>query len=201
MAGVALGFIAVGGCAEDGRDRSEPSPIPESSTTAQEAQGDFWSRLSTLCGRAFPGVAVEFPEADAWLDGAELVMHAWECNDERMKIAFNVGDDLSRTWILTRHEGAIELRHDHRHQDGSPGDPTMYGAITHSQGSAERQEFPRETDEGLVGGWAIEIVPGERYTYGTVRDDTWRHRLDFDLTGAAPIPPPSWGQSPPTSHD
>ncbi len=185
-----LAVCSLVGC---GRVEDAPQPEEEAPPAQPAAQDQFWSRLSEHCSRAFAGVAEEFPEADDWLDGAELVMHVRECSDDVIRISFNVGDDRSRTWVLTRHADAIELRHDHRHEDGSPGDPTMYGAVTQAPGTAERQEFPRETDEGVVGGWAIEVVSGERFTYGTVRAGAWRHRLEFDLSRDVPLPSPSWG--------
>jgi hypothetical protein len=93
------------------------------------------------------------------------------------------------------HRG-IDLRHDHRIPDGRPetGTATWYGAHTPDAGTAERQEFLREgTQNGAVTGWAIEIVPDERYTYGTIRDGEWVYRLDFDLTAPVETPPAPWG--------
>jgi hypothetical protein len=39
----------------------------------------------------------------------------------------------------------------------------------------------------------VEIMPGGRYTYGTIRDGEWVFRADFDLTAAVPAPVAPWG--------
>jgi hypothetical protein len=36
-------------------------------------------------------------------------------------------------------------------------------------------------------------VPGERYTYGTIRGGEWTWRVDFDLSRTVPAPPAPWG--------
>jgi hypothetical protein len=55
-----------------------------------------------------------------------------------------------------------------------------------------RQEFVTERNS-MRGGWAVEVVPGERFTYGTIRAGEWRHQLAFDLAAPVPVPPRHWG--------
>ena len=100
----------------------------------------FWEQLQGLCGQAFEGTLV-LPEEDEQFGGKKLVMHVRSCNDTVIKIPFFVGDDKSRTWILTYKDDRIELKHDHRHEDGSDDEITMYGGITTNSGQVTVQVF------------------------------------------------------------
>jgi hypothetical protein len=116
---------------------------------------------------------------------------------------FHVGEDRSRTWVLTRANGAISLKHDHRHQDGSPDALTMYGGRTLDAGTARRQAFPADPETtdlftrlnlpaSLPNVWAMEIEPGRRFVYELGRPGRL-FRVEFDLSRAVPPPPPPWG--------
>ena len=86
----------------------------------------FWETLSSHCGKAYEGKLVS-PDSDPRFAG-KLVMHVRSCEDGRLRIPFFVGDDLSRTWVLTMDEQQlIQLKHDHRHADGSEDAVTQYG--------------------------------------------------------------------------
>jgi hypothetical protein len=90
----------------------------------------------------------------------------------------------------------LELRHDHRKSDGSEDEVTLYGGFTETAGKPNSQEFiyyGRNDPEGKRLGWRLEIIPHERYTYGTIRGDEWTWRVDFDLSDPIPPPPPAWG--------
>ncbi len=165
---------------------------------------EFFDALSEQCGNAYPGGLTLEPPGDEMLTGTELlIVHFRECEENQLKLPFHIEIeeteewDRSRTWIFTRHEDGLEIRHDHRKPDGSDDEVTMYGGLSVEGGSALRQEFksiPRSEEMGHFRGWRIEIVPGERYTYGTIRDTTWSWRVDFDLTEPlADLPPAPWG--------
>ena len=51
--------------------------------------------------------------------GQRLVMHVRDCSADEVRIPFWVGEDHSRTWVVTRTETGLRLKHDHRHEDGS----------------------------------------------------------------------------------
>ena len=110
-----------------------------------ESQEAFFEQFSSLCGVRFVGQSV-YPEdpGDAWRD-KELVAHVETCTEDEIRIPFIVGDDRSRTWILRRVEGGIELKHDHRHADGTPDEVTMYGGTTKTDGSHLSQSFPADS--------------------------------------------------------
>jgi hypothetical protein len=162
-------------------------------------QAGFMANLAVHCGDAFHGRVTRRPPSDEIFRGDEvLTVHFRECTANRMKLPFHVEANRSRTWVLTATTAGIDLRHDHRHEDGSPEANTWYGAHTQTHGTATRQEFLRELPADAPAGtattgWAIEIVPNERYTYGTIRNGEWVYRLDFDLSTAVEPPPPPWG--------
>ena len=98
---------------------------------------DFWRELSSLCGNSYAGQVVQEPAGDDGFAGKRLVMHVRDCGADRIRVPFVVGEDLSRTWVLTRRGDRIELKHDHRHADGTPEEVTMYGGTTANAGRAD----------------------------------------------------------------
>lgn len=186
---VLLAMPLLGACAT----RAVPGPA-----APQEA---FWASLRALCGQAFAGTLVEANPPDTVIARSELRMHVRQCSDSVIRVPFHVGDDRSRTWVVTRLPGGgLRLKHDHRHRDGSEDAITQYGGDTRGEGSATRQEFHADAHTASLipaastNVWTIEIAPGERYTYALRREGTDRRfRVDFDLTRAVPLPPAPWG--------
>jgi hypothetical protein len=185
-------------------------PRPEAVTTATEtAPADvFLARIAQHCGQAFEGRIIANeppPTAEDPFTGKRLVMHVRECSDNEIKIPFHVGDDHSRTWVLTRTATGLRLKHDHRHEDGTDDALTMYGGDTASPGTAVRQEFPVDQhsiqmfeQQGLtasvVNVWAMEIEPNQRFLYELARPEQGRlFQVEFDLTNPVPAPPTPWG--------
>ena len=166
----------------------------------QPANIVFWTELEKLCGKAFAGTLVAAPSDDATLKGKSLVMHVRACEKDRIRIPFVVGEDLSRTWVLTRKEDRLMLRHDHRHKDGKPDSVTMYGGLTTSVGMPTRQMFPadQETVNTLPAAapnvWWIDLVPGEYFTYNLRRMGSERYfSIKFDLKNTVTVPEAPWG--------
>lgn len=163
----------------------------------------FWSRLWALCGHSYAGRVVSTDPADREMAASRLVMHVSTCTPEAVRIAFHVGADRSRTWVIGRTATGLRLKHDHRHRDGSEDVRSRYGGDTVSIGSARRQEFPadrfsrdlfiRESiPASATNVWAIEIAPGRSFAYALDRAD--RHfRIEFDLSRPVAAPPPAWG--------
>jgi hypothetical protein len=184
------GALLVCGCAH--AEQAPASPGEAAPVAAAAAPQDaFWSNLQALCEGAAEGALLQSP--DAQIDpNARLVVHFRECGDEELRFPLHVDENRSRTWVFIRHADQLELRHDHRHADGTEESNTWYGATTHAEGTASRQEFVTERN-GVQSGWRVEIEPGQRFTYGTIRNGEWRHHLQFDLTQPADIPPLPWG--------
>lgn len=170
----------------------------------QRSSDPIFTRLSALCGRAFEGRIVSPPvAADADFAGKRLVMHVRECSDEQIRIPFHVGDDRSRTWVVTRTATGLRLKHDHRHEDGTEDRVTQYGGDSSATGSL-RQEFPadaftkallvRENNPaGAANVWALELSPARTFAYELRRPGRF-FRVEFDLTRPVAVPPPPWGQ-------
>jgi hypothetical protein len=181
-----------------------PDDDPEGDAAAQRdtgPQAEFFASLRQLCGNAYEGRVTEAPPGDTTFD-QRLVMHVRECDEEVVRIPFHVGEDRSRTWLVTRLDDALRLKHDHRHEDGTPDDITMYGGDTDMYGTASHQEFPAdEQTVSLVPAaapniWTLELVPGETFVYRLNRVGTDRRfRIEFDLTRPVAPPPPPWGAS------
>lgn len=170
------------------------------SPPAVEPHQTFWTALTGLCGRAFEGSVQEEQPPDAAFAGRALVMHVSDCTGNEIRIPFHVGDDRSRTWVLTRTGTGLRLKHDHRHPDGSEDEVTQYGGDTSEPGTPLRQSFPadRETAALLPAAatnvWTLELEPGARFVYALRRESTDRRfRAEFDLTRPVPAPPPPWG--------
>jgi hypothetical protein len=168
----------------------------------------FFDRLRPLCGQAFAGRIVADtppPGADDPFVGKSMVMHVRKCSTDEIRIPFHVGDDRSRTWVLTRTGSGLRLKHDHRHMDGSEDVLTMYGGDTVAPGSATRQEFPVDgpsqalfSQEGRsvsnTNVWAMEIEPGQTFAYELSRPERL-FRVEFDLSQPVELPPAPWGVS------
>jgi len=185
---------------------SAASAVPNADE--QQPVDAFMARIAEHCGQAFAGIVIADSrlEPEALDDGVSRVMHVRECGEDELRIPFHIGDDHSRTWILTRTAEGLRLKHDHRLEDGSEDVVTMYGGDTAEAGSALRQEFPIDRDsvelyvrEGINAStgniWEMEIEPAERFSYGLVRSDGSTFRVDFDLTTPVAPPPTPWGYS------
>ena len=151
----------------------------------------FFARLSTLCSKSFAGKLTTGDKSDASFASADLQTHARECSDTEIRIAFDVGDDRSRTWIITRTDTGLRLKHRHMLKDGSEDPMSQYGGDTASAGTAFRQEFPVDdyskamfTKEGRevsnTNVWAFEVEPGQKLVYELARPGRL-FRVSFDL--------------------
>lgn len=183
-------------------------PLAGCATTGavDNSQSRFFSRLTTLCGRAFEGRIASPPaEADASFAGKRLVMHVRSCTNDEIRIPFHVGEDRSRTWVVTRTSHGFRLKHDHRHEDGSDDKLTQYGGDTAGPGISERQEFPADAyskalferekiPASIANVWAMEVHPGRSFAYELRRPGRF-FRVEFDLTRPVPAPPAPWGAS------
>jgi hypothetical protein len=131
-----------------------------------------------------------------------LVMHVRTCSDREIRIPFHVGENRSRTWVVTRTEAGVRLKHDHRHEDGTEDRVTQYGgdsgAVT---GSADglALDFPADAytanllPAAATNIWTLAVEPGRTFSYRLRREATGRRfRVDFDLSRPVPAPPAPW---------
>ena len=163
----------------------------------------FWQRLNALCGRSYLGRVVSNDSADSEMAASRLVMHVTTCTPQYVRIAFHVGADRSRTWVIGRTATGLRLNHYHRNSEGVEDVRSQYGGDTVNQGSAFRQAFPADAfsralfiregiPESNANIWSIEIAPGRMFGYELRRAGRF-FRVEFDLTRIVPSPPPAWG--------
>ena len=167
-------------------------------TTQIDNNTKFWDSLKKHCGKAFAGEVKNAPDGDSFR-GKKLVMHVRACEKNRVRIPFFVGEDRSRTWVLTKQNDRILLKHDHRHKDGKPDKITMYGGLSSNSGSAERQIFPADEETAklipaaISNVWWIDLTK-EHFTYNLRRVGTDRfYSIQFDLTKEIETPEAPWG--------
>lgn len=177
-----------------------------------QSRNPLFSRLGALCGKAFEGrIASPVTGADASFAGKRLVMHVRECSADTIRVPFHVGEDRSRTWVVTRHGGALRLKHDHRHQDGSEDALTQYGGDSQETiltgAGLFREEYPADDfskalfvreniPQSTTNVWALEFGPRQTFAYELRRPGRF-FRVEFDLTRPVAPPPPPWGSGRP----
>ena len=212
----ALLFVAAGCATPSTTPAAGEAAMPDVADepdTAERIAAVFVEDLRELCGRAFAGrVVVDTPSpaappAPSPFAGKPLVMHVRECAADAVRVPFHVGDDRSRTWVLTRIGDGLRLKHDHRHEDGSADKVTLYGGdlgdARFLDGGGVRVEFPVDAESvasfnanGLTASlrntWAMELQ-NRRFVYELSRPDGRLFRVEFDLTAPVAAPPPPWG--------
>jgi hypothetical protein len=163
---------------------------------------DFFDNISKHCGKSYQGkVTVDNAAGGSFAD-KKLIMHVRKCTDSQLQMPFHVGNDSSRTWIITKTGSGLSLKHDHRQKNGSNDKSTMYGGHTTDAGWAEMQSFPADqyskelfVTQGIpqsVGNiWQMYIYP-EKFTYRLIRQGR-EFRVDFDLTKPVSTPVIPWG--------
>ncbi len=168
-------------------------------------QQAFFDNLKALCGQSFQAqVSQSDPGDKAWRD-ASIVVQVRDCSDTQLKLPLHVGADRSRVWVLTKTASGLELKHDHRHQDGSEDKLSQYGGHTREPGSAGQQDFPADDfskalflAQGLEAAtanvWTLTLAPGKRLGYALNRPGR-AFAMSFDLEKPVATPPPAWDQS------
>lgn len=176
------------------------APVPPLATMAIDTSGakQFWDTLKKHCGKAYEGKIVSGPAGDDFMD-KRLVMYVLSCSADEILIPFNVGDNRSRTWILKYKDGRIELKHDHRHEDGTSDDVTMYGGTTSNRGLPGIAVFPADEETTTIipaaatNVWWI-TVGDKQFTYNLRRMGADRFfSVSFYLAKEIEKPLPSWG--------
>jgi hypothetical protein len=189
------------------------SPAPATSPVVQaaplvsaQAHQQFFDQLRSLCGQAFEGrVVQDQPKSGRGFEG-RLLMHVRRCSEREIQIPFHVGEDHSRTWIISQTGSGLSLKHDHRKADGRSDASTMYGGHTREAGWPQLQSFPadpysqelflRQGMAASVGNiWQLMIhTELKSFSYRLLRESR-EFRVDFDLSQPVPPPPAPWGYS------
>lgn len=160
---------------------------------------EFWKRLQYHCGKAYAGTVVSDDPQDADWRSETIIVHVKSCSDTEIRMPLHVGDDSSRTWVLTRDSGVITLRHDHRHKDGSEDAVSQYGGAASANSSGSRQNFPADPQTKAIFDsndisvsndniWALEVWPShDTIAYEMARPNRF-FRVEFDTNTAVESP-------------
>lgn len=165
----------------------------------------FAEGLSAVCGQAFEGRVVSSDPADQEWRENRLVVHVRDCEPGLFRLPLSVGEDRSRTWVLTQTgtNASWELRHVHRHADGSLDALTNYGGVSVSDPAAARQEFAADQAtkdlfdaEGIpvskTNVWAMEVRSGQQLMAYELKRPERYFRVEIDLSKPVETPPPHW---------
>ncbi len=178
------------------------SALAQESAPSIPSHDAFFDAISELCGNAYSGtVTVDNADSDAFAN-QELIMHVRRCDETQLQIPFHVGEDASRTWLITKTGSGLSLKHDHRHSDGTEDVLTQYGGHTVDAGWPQVQSFPADQyskelfvenaiPQSVGNTWQMYIYP-DRFTYRLIRQGR-EFRVDFDLTNPVEAPPAPWG--------
>ena len=185
------------------------SSLAQETVSSIPSHDAFFEAVSALCGRAFTGsVTIDNAQSSAFAN-EKLVMHVRRCDERQLQIPFHVGQDSSRTWLITKTGSGLSLKHDHRHSDGTEDTLTQYGGHTIDAGWAQAQSFPADQyskelfvenaiPQSVGNTWQMYMYP-DRFTYRLIRQGR-EFRVDFDLTNPVDAPAAPWGyEDEPTS--
>ena len=148
-------------CNNQQKKSQDSSGISFQSEALSDVQKAFMNNLASLCGKSFPGKEVySLPGRESWAD-KPFMMHVTICGENGIHIPFHIGEDKSRTWMFLVEENGLRFRHDHRHEDGTPEDQTLYGGFADNTGTAFMQKFPADQytedllDDNISREWRI----------------------------------------------
>jgi len=155
---------------------------------ANQSSQQFFDNMKQLCGQTKVGKSVFPANKDDSFYGKKLVMKVKSCSDNEIRIPFSVGEDHSRTWILTLTDKGLLFKHDHRHEDGTPDDLTMYGGYSDNNGTDFSQYFPADeatkvlVPKGKSNVWYLTIdQEKQQFIYYLERHSKPRFKAVFDL--------------------
>jgi hypothetical protein len=154
-----------------------------------DAESLFLKNLASLCGQSFEGKQTYSKDGrDSWAN-KKLVMHVTVCEEDKVHIPFHVDENKSRTWMFMFEDGKLRFRHDHRHEDGTPEDQTLYGGFSDGKGSDLVQCFPWDeyTESILTDGnkrqWNVVLNEDlSTFTYELYVNEELVFAAEFDLT-------------------
>jgi predicted amidohydrolase YtcJ len=172
--------------------------------SAQQQPSDIFDQIAQRCGQSFAGAMTSDDPRDADFASAALALEVRSCTDTEIRMPFHVGDDHSRTFILTRlDDGRLRFKHDHRHQDGVPDALSMYGGETTDAAGLNRAEFPADLEtkalfdradipDSKQNTWSLTVSPTV-LTYTLVRPGR-EFAAEFNLTDVIDSLPAPWGE-------
>lgn len=187
---VFLLLLFLAACAQPGQEAGSADSAEESASTifTSSVHQAFMENLATLCGQSFEGAETyTIPDRENW-QGKRLVMEVIRCDAEEVHIGLAVDENRSRTWMFMAEDGRLRFRHDHRHEDGTPEEVSLYGGYATDAGNAFVQYFPADAftceliDYACNNEWVVMLSEDrEMFSYILKLDGVKRFRADFDL--------------------
>lgn len=135
----------------------------------------FFATLTALCGARYEGHMTFPTEGQDSFAGKLLVATVRDCGEDEIRMPFVVGEDTSRTWVLSNTDAGLLLKHDHRHADGTEDEQSNYGGTAHTAGTALRQSF-------LADAFTAELIPAAATNVWTLSLDKEMTTLTYHLT-------------------
>lgn len=155
----------------------------------QNAHDAFLLNLGEYVGRHFEGSTDLDHTPDPPFGDERLVIRFLSADADEVRIALDVGENRSRTWVLTRVANGLLLKHDHRYPDGTPEERTMYGGYTAPGGTEWCQSFPADQytatliPEAHTNVWTMQLDrDSQQFMYDLTRHGRPRFRAVFDLS-------------------
>ncbi len=155
---------------------------------AQADEFPLFDHLKSLDGKSYAGALSFTNKEDDPMD-KPMRMTVKVVSEEEVRIPFHVGEDKSRTWILTRTSDGLQLKHDHRHEDGTPDDLTNYGGTAQPSGLGNLIIFPADAEtiemlpEAASNHWSFRLSPCKtKLFYYLERHAEPRFEAGFDLS-------------------
>ena len=169
-----------------------------------DPQQVFFDTLAEHCGNAYEGEVVKGnPETDQTWMNSRIVIEIRECQDDRIRVPLHVGENHSRTWVFTQTSSGLQLKHDHRHEDGTHDPVTWYGGTSYTAGTATEQSFPADdfskqmfSETGLSASidntWIVSFPTPTTMNYRLLRENR-DFQVEVDLSQPVEAPPAPWG--------
>ncbi|CAN5389187.1 hypothetical protein BH23BAC3_BH23BAC3_33840 [soil metagenome] len=160
----------------------------------------FWDNLREHCGNAYVGELADATPFYQTFEADQIRIHVRDCTDDLTHISLHIDDNHSRNLLLTKEEGTLLLKHDHRNQDGTEEEITPYGGFAPKPGLETRQIFwadehtaeilPERSDNF----WFLDFMDDSTLAYG-VHWPTHGNsiRMEFDISELVEAPPAPWG--------
>lgn len=149
-------------------------------------QQSYFENLKSLCGQVFTGASTYPDDPNHDFAGKLLVAKFSGCSQDQIKIKFDVGEDRSRTWIVSKSQQGLLLKHDHRHADGTPDEITNYGGWANDAGTPWQQYFAADQETAALipaastNVWMLQYEPqSQTLTYDLKRHDKPRYQAQL----------------------
>ena len=162
------------------------------SKSSSVLEDSFIQELAPYCGKSFHGKLVSSDPQDATFAAATITLTLESCTADEVHMPLAVGENTSRTWVITDRETYLTLQHMHLHEDGTEDKVSRYGGDSAVSKKARRQEFladdfsknvflKNSLEPSIDNVWAMELSEDNIFAYELRRPDRF-FRLEFDFS-------------------